>query len=94
LGEGLYFSKATEPTNIIWENRYLTPRQRFTRALKVSGIILILILISFTIIFVCKKFSSAYSEKYPAVDCPTLDSVYGSNLEKWAAHEFENSNNG
>lgn len=24
LGEGLYFEKATEPTNIIWENRFLT----------------------------------------------------------------------
>ena len=69
LNEGMYFEKATEPTNIIWENRYLTPRERFSRALKVSAMILVLILISFTIIFFFKSYSAAFASKYPARNC-------------------------
>jgi hypothetical protein len=94
LGEGLYFEKATEPTNIIWENRFLTPGERFTRSVKVSIIILILVLISFSIIFACKSFSTAFLQKYPQVDCAPLEATYGTYTEKWAAKEFDGRTNG
>jgi hypothetical protein len=94
LGEGLYFEKATEPTNIIWENRFLTKRQRFSRSIKVAFIILILVLVSFSIIFTCKSFSTAFTQKYPQVECAPLETTYGNLMEKWAAKEFDNRGNG
>jgi hypothetical protein len=84
LNEDLYFEKATEPTNIIWENRHLTTKERFKRALKVTLIIIVLICISFTIIFYCKSYSIKVGDKYPAVDCTVIKSAY-TRLEKWAA---------
>jgi hypothetical protein len=94
LNTGLYFEKATEPTNIIWENRFLTKGQRFRRTMEVSALIVLMILVSFTIIFACKSFSAAFAQKYPAVDCSAFESTYGENLEKWAAEEYDASSNG
>lgn len=62
--------------------------------MKVSIIILILIMISFSIIFACKSFSTAFTEKYPAVECEPLQATYGNLTEKWAAKEFDDRTNG
>lgn len=94
LDTGLYFEKATEPTNIIWENRFLTKGQRFRRTIEVSVIILGLILVSFSIISACKVASAKFSLKYPQVECGPLQSAYGTKLEKWAAKEYDNQANG
>lgn len=94
LDTGLYFEKATEPTNIIWENRFLTKGQRFRRTIEVSAIIVVLILISFSIISACKVASAKFTQKYPQVECGPLYSAYGEKLEKWAAKEYDDQSNG
>jgi hypothetical protein len=54
LSEDLYFTEATEPTNIIWENRHFTERERWIRASHAVLIIFVLVTISFSIIYFCK----------------------------------------
>jgi hypothetical protein len=57
LGEDLYFIEATEPTNIIWENRHFTSKDRFTRGIHAVLLISLLVLISFVLIYTVKLVS-------------------------------------
>jgi len=57
LGENIDIRPATEPTNIIWENRHITKLQMFERSLVATAIILVLLLCSFVIIFEFKRSS-------------------------------------
>jgi hypothetical protein len=57
MGEPLYFTEATEPTNILWENRHFTPGDRLKRGLVAFAVIFVLVFISFSIIFYCKTIS-------------------------------------
>ena len=89
LGQELFLSESTEPTNIIWENRHWTPRDYIRRSLLVFGIIFVLVLISFGLIFLCKSYSLEVKKKYPVVECPTIKESYGLDLEKYALREYE-----
>jgi hypothetical protein len=91
LGDGLFFIDATEPTNIIWENRHFTPKERFTRAIKATAIIVLLILVSFAIIVACKSVSIAFNSKYPAINQELYELAYGEELGHYAQEEYINS---
>lgn len=54
LGEPLWFEDATEPTNIIWENRHLTTLDMVWRAFVVISACSLLLFASFTVIFICQ----------------------------------------
>ena len=69
LGEEIEISAASEPSDIIWENRSFTERERNIKKFIVAVIILGLLAISFAIIFVAKKASLAKKDKYPKVNC-------------------------
>ncbi len=72
LGSDLILSESTEPTNIIWENRHWTAADLTKRTLHAFAVIALLILVSFALIFFCKQFSIAISNKYPTVDCTMI----------------------
>ena len=63
---------ASEPTDIIWENRHYTPMQRLKKSIIATLIILLLLFISFIMIFICSNFSVNAILKYPTVDCTNL----------------------
>lgn len=89
LGENLYFTKATEPTNIIWENRQVTKAESFKRLIVVFALIVLMILVSFSLIFLCMSYSVKANQRYPAVDCSVVKNSYGNSLEKYAVEEHK-----
>ena len=60
---------ASEPSDIIWENRQFTPRQRLCKSLIVILILALLLFGSFIIIFMLSMYSYDLLNKYPYVDC-------------------------
>lgn len=76
LNEDFHLKESTEPTNIIWENRHWTPKDYAKRGATVVGIITILVLISFGLIFWCKSYSLQVKRKYPTVDCNVIKNTY------------------
>lgn len=93
MSADLYFKEATEPTNIIWENRYFTPKDRLKRSMHAFLLIGLLVLISFLIISVCKTVALSISNMYDASNCDTLTKAYGSNdtMMSYAFDEYTNS---
>jgi hypothetical protein len=77
MGDDLFLIEATEPTNIIWENRHFTAQEYFVRTIKVMIIVCILISISFVLIFVCKVIAIEKSNMYPTVDCVDILKTFG-----------------
>jgi hypothetical protein len=79
LGEEIDIQPASEPSDIIWENRSFTERERNVKKFIVAIIILGLLAASFAVIFVCKKASLAKKDKYPKVNCQEFVANYGIN---------------
>jgi hypothetical protein len=69
LGGEIEIQEASEPTDIIWENRAFTPTTRTIKRVVVGIIIIIMLLISATIIYVCSMTSLSIKTKYPSIDC-------------------------
>jgi len=65
LGSEIDVGGASEPTDIIWENRHFTPQKRFMRTLIVSGIVFCMLCVSFAFIYTAQKTSLAMKQKYP-----------------------------
>jgi hypothetical protein len=74
---------ASEPTDIIWENRHYTAGQRFIRTLLVAIIIFALLTISFTLIYTAQKTSLAIKQKYPKQNCKEYDEEYKDRRNAW-----------
>jgi hypothetical protein len=53
LGEELAIDEASEPTDIIWENRSFTSWERLIRTFIVVGIVFLLLCGSFVVVFKC-----------------------------------------
>ena len=54
LGQPLHMDPAAEPTNIIWENRHVTFKERLTRATIVIAITVLLMALTFTLFYFLK----------------------------------------
>ena len=64
---------ASEPTDIIWENRQFTQASRIFKGIIVTIIITILLAISFYLILICSKASLTLLNKYPStIECDAL----------------------
>lgn len=68
MDDDLFLVEATEPTNIIWENRHWTPADYAKRTLQVFAIIGFLLAVSFGTIYFFKSYAISNSSKYPQVD--------------------------
>lgn len=69
LKQDLFLIPATEPTNIIWENRSLTNAERTKRTVKVVIIVCVLAIICFIIIFLIKSVPITISKAWSASNC-------------------------
>ena len=91
LGQEIEIQPASEPTDIIWENRFFTPEQRRLKGIIVSIIIGILLGLSFAVIYVCQKNSLALKNKYPKINCNEFSRDYVGKKEVFqreAINEF------
>ena len=66
---------ASEPSDIIWENRHFSPWDRKKKEMIVCSILTIMLFVSFIIIFIFTLKSNALVNKYPYIlpeDCANL----------------------
>ena len=73
IGRKLEFVKASEPSDIIWENRHFTPWEKKKKSIIVWVILISLLIVSFS--FQTKLQNKAYyrMEEYPEIDCKTIN---------------------
>jgi hypothetical protein len=69
LNKEIEIQPASEPTDIIWENRHFTPMTRRWKRLVVYTIIVIMLTISGFVIYACSFNSTALKTKYPKTNC-------------------------
>jgi hypothetical protein len=93
MDDELFLHEATEPTNIIWENRHWTPADYAKRTLQVVAIIYGLLVVSFLAIYTCKSIAIDNAKKYPPVDAITIfKEIFendASKLMKYAEQEYK-----
>lgn len=77
LGKTLRFIDASEPTDIIWENRHFSNWDYIKRQTFAFVIIAILLLGSFIVVYIVAAYSSKIANTYPPVNCTTLREDYG-----------------
>ena len=85
LGLPFYFEEAPEPSNIIWENKFMRPRQHILRTCLVYAAIVGMLLICAIIFVAFKAPLNASHERYPPfIDCSHFDSHFKNTLsEEW-----------
>lgn len=76
LGSTSSIVTATEPTNIVWENRQYSGMNRAIRALIVSFIICLALFVVFVFIFLVKIKIKNLSIKYEDANCSQIEQVY------------------
>lgn len=69
LGKEIDIQEASEPTDIIWENRMFTPFERLIKKIIVLIIILITLGISAWIIFYLSQMNFELKNRYPNSKC-------------------------
>ena len=67
LGTSLKFIEATEPTNIIWENRHYDDAHYYKQGIKVFILVACLLAVSFITIYFFKSDAIAQASKYPTI---------------------------
>ena len=77
LGQEFRFTDASEPTDIIWENRHFTRRDYIIRELIALGAIVILLFLSLLIIMYISLYSARMAATFPPQDCESVQSSYG-----------------
>jgi hypothetical protein len=85
LGSEIELQEASEPTDIIWENRSITPRSRSIKRVVVYSIIAAMLTVSAAIIYTCTTISTGLKTKYPKVDCKQFAAVYAGDEDTWAS---------
>lgn len=77
LGQPFHIEPASEPTDIIWENRQFTKFTRTWKSVVSYFIILCLLAVSATSIYFCSSTSTALKTKYPKTECIAEAKDYG-----------------
>ena len=75
-GEKIEIVGASEPTDIIWENRYFTPAARNKKRCISSIIILMMLMVSGAIIYAFSSTATHLKFRYPVTTCKTPTSDY------------------
>jgi len=101
LGDELDLQEASEPTDIIWENRHFLPVTRSMKRLVVYLIVIIMLAMSAAIIYSLSVNSTRLKFKYPVGGCQEIISSFGlpsnpktaSNIDtkmsKWTQAAFD-----
>ena len=84
--EPLHFKQASQPTDIIWENRHIsrTLRKLNRRPIKLRTILMLAL--SILIVLLLQTLSGSLVAKYPQFNCSVVEEQYGDSLE-WFAHQ-------
>jgi len=82
LGHEIEIQEASEPTDIIWENRAFKPMTRTIKRAIVTVCILIMLTVSAAIIFKCSLESNKRKFRYPIVHCEDFEKLYGCENNK------------
>jgi len=85
----LNFIEASEPTNIIWQNRHFTDSDYLKRGLIAYSIVALLILASFVGIFLVANYQAEVSGVFPQVNCSDVKEVYGDDLQNFAVQDYD-----
>lgn len=80
LGTTMRFTGASEPTDIIWENRHFTKWDYIKRQAFAFVIIAILLFGSFIVVYLVASYSAKIASTYPSVNCSNIVSDYGNEL--------------
>ena len=89
LGKVLKFKDASEPTDIIWENRHFTKANYFKRQAIAYIIMAFLLFGSFLLVYRVALFSSKIANTYPQIDCDTVIKDYGNTIETYAYEDWK-----
>ena len=89
LGQSLRLINASEPTDIIWENRHFTWMDYLKRSLFAFCVIFILLLGSFIVVYIVASYSSKIANTYPQVDCDSVIADYGDQLQAYAVYDYD-----
>lgn len=73
LGQDIEIQEASEPTDIIWENRFFTQETRRYKRIFVYFTIVVMLSISAVIIYRFTMISQKAKFKYPKVDCGEME---------------------
>lgn len=95
LGQDIQIKEASEPTDILWENRMYTPFQRFYKKCIVFLIIFAMLYFSFQTIFRLQKKSLSMKDRYPPHPCDDFIEQYQGRRNAWmvdAIHEYQINN--
>lgn len=69
LGRKVEFLQATEPTNIIWENRHIKGINYMSRVVVAFIVILFMLSLTFSFILYAKKFAIDNEKLFSKIDC-------------------------
>ena len=90
IGAPMVFEDASEPTDIIWENRHWSAKALFIRQLIATAIIAVLLMVSFVIIFLISTYSAKIQSVFPPVECEGIKKAYTGDLFKeYAVDDYE-----
>lgn len=89
LGRKIKLEEASEPSDIIWENREVTNRFRKKCRVCVWIAITIMLAISGCIIYVCSYTSNSLKFRYPLTDCVVSDKLYKGHEEGYMEDAFK-----
>lgn len=83
MGSEIEIQEASEPTDIIWENRSFTPKTRNIKRIFVYLTIMVMLSFSGYVIFNLTKKSLALKQKYPKINCDNIAETYEGENDKW-----------
>mmetsp|Transcript_8384 Transcript_8384/g.14010 ORF Transcript_8384/g.14010 Transcript_8384/m.14010 type:complete len:683 (+) Transcript_8384:250-2298(+) len=89
LNQPVSFTPATEPTNILWENRHIKGINYGARVLGAILVAFLMLIVSFITIIYFKRAEIAFKEKFRASNCQAIFDIYGnSTVETYAGYEY------
>jgi hypothetical protein len=80
MGHKIHIEPASEPSDIIWENRHYTDYDRSVKKFFSVIVITLALIFSFVVIFWFAKYALQLKSKYPMTDCVRINKDY---LQKW-----------
>ena len=83
------FKKASEPTDIIWENRIYTDFDYIKRQSVAWSIIGALLFASFAIIYYVARSSTEIAREFPSVNCERINEVYADQIQRYAVQDYD-----
>ena len=87
--QDIEIQEASEPSDIIWENRHFTPWERKKKEVVVAIVIGLALLLSFGAVFYGRKKQAEVYARYPIpASCDPFYTTYGDDLEQFAVTDY------